>query len=102
MPSFYVHAYAGALSRAAWGWLTRDPDPSGAKVALWYGVEPVPGRYPGAWVEWDVVHGFNDDGGIWFRRAGYRIVGADRRPVAYDIPDEDTAREILAWLCPKE
>lgn len=22
--------------------------------------------------------------------------------VEYDIPDETTARELLAWLCPKE
>lgn len=94
---FYVHAYASALSRAAWGWLTRGPDPSGAKVALWYGVEPVPGRYPGAWVEWYSTGPAFDR---WRPDAGWRIVDAAGHRIVDGIPNEGAARDLLAWLCP--
>ena len=98
MPTtFHIHTRPRAHAlQAPWGWVTRDPDAAGGTVAHWYDVLPSPGHHPGARVERYSRYKAVD------ARCRRRIVGADGRHILDGIPDESTAHELLAWLCPKE
>lgn len=95
-PTFYVHAYPDALPGAPWGWVTRDPDPGGEKVALWVGMPPAPGCAPGArgqaYIKGPSINGLP--------LLDYRIVDASGRRVLDHIATAPTAQALLAWLCP--
>lgn len=95
-PTFHVHAYPDALPNAPWGWLTRDSDGAGEKVALWVGTPPAPGRYYSARVE-----RYNKGPSInGLPLLDYRIVDVNGRRILDSIATLPTAYDILAWLCP--
>ena len=102
MPTFHVHKNRHpSLSAAMWGWVERQGD--GKHVAIWesYRDWPGPGCAPGARVE-QYQAGLTYTGADQVPDIRWRIVDAAGRHVLTSIPDEPTARELLAWLCPKE
>ena len=85
MPTFYAHIYDGAM----WGWVTRDSAGNGAQVAVWTRTTPAPGC--------DVTSCIEEyDAGA----PRWRVVVPGLVLIA--VPDPDTARELLAWLCPPQ
>jgi len=88
-----------ALDGQMWGWVERQRD--GKHVALWASWRdwPTPGCAPGGHVEpYQAGYRYATAGRIPDIR--WRITDAAGRHVLTSIDNEDTARELLAWLCP--
>lgn len=97
MPTFYAHTddfYTRHPSYGISGRLTREPSPGAHPVGWYTGAPPEPKR--GRWLR--VVSYITTDTN--FRL--WRIVDGCGQRVVTGITDKDTARELLAWLCPKE
>lgn len=88
-PYFHVRRNATSPPSWPWGWVAETTDERA--LGFWEGLAPEPRRYPGARIEqYQEGHDIQ-----------WRVVDADRR-VLFSIPNESTARELLAWLCPQE
>lgn len=100
MAAFHIHENRHRGHDGPWGWITRTPDWRSAAVGYWSGSEPRPGTVP------DLRAVERDHSSAWNRSAASKpdmkwcLVNAADQRVIPSIPDEATARELLAWLCP--
>lgn len=97
MPTFFTHESL-FLRPDVWGRLsghvTRDPSGSTHPVGYWAGDPPKP--TPDRTLRVVPYTDKDLDYRLW------RVVTEDGQKVLSGIPDLDTARELLAWLCPPQ